>query len=323
MISSLVYRDHKQIGSNLPVESLAAARAEANTLLWIDLSNPTDDEVRAVLEQLFAFHPLAIEDCVSDSPSPKLEPYDEYLYLVMHALVAHEQHDFTVVELDLFLGKNYLVTYHRDPLAVLDATMEHYVKLPALPVRGPDRFAHTLLDKMVESYRPVMDRLHHKVEGIEEGVLGSIAADELFPKIISLRKQLSQIRRVIEPEREIIADLASGKQALIRSILVPYLRDLAEELERVDHQAAIWAEQLILSFRIYLNKTTHEANQGIRVLTGLTALTFPALIVGGWFGMNFSHMHELKAPYGYGLASALTVALTYATYLFMRRRKWL
>ncbi|HEU5077698.1 MAG TPA: magnesium transporter CorA family protein [Opitutaceae bacterium] len=323
MISSLVYRDQKQAGHNVPVESLAAIRAETNTMVWIDLAAPSEDEVRIVLQELFAFHPLAIEDCVSDSPSPKLEPYDEYLYLVMHALVADEKRDFHVVELDLFLGKNYLVTYHRDPLAVLDATIERYLKAPSLQVRGPDRFAHTLLDKMVESYRPVMDKLHQKVDRIEEGVLGSISADQLFPKIVSLRKQISQIRRVIEPEREIIADLSSGKQTLIRSILVPYLRDLAEELERVDHQAAVWAEQLILSFRIYLNKTTHEANQGIRVLTGLTALTFPALIVGSWFGMNFSRMHELKAPYGYALATALTIALTYATYLFMRRRKWL
>jgi magnesium transporter len=327
MITSLVYRDQKQVGRDVPVDTLAALRAEPNTLLWIDLADPTDAEVTEILQKLFGFHPLAIEDCVSDSPTPKLEPYEEYLYLVMHALGGGGgereggEKVFEKLELDLFLGKNYMVTYHRAALPVVAAARERFLKAPAQPVRGPDRFAHTLLDLMVDAYRPVMEELHHKIDQLEEGVLGSMPADELFPRIVSLRKQLSHIRRIVQPEAEIIGDLATGKHPLIRPAMVPYLRDLAGELTRIDHQAGGWAEQLILSFRIYLNKTTHEANEGIRVLTALTALTFPAILVGSWFGMNFQNMRELRPPYAYALAAAVTVALTLATWRFIAKRR--
>ncbi len=92
---------------------------------------------------------------------------------------------------------------------------------------------------------------------------------------------------------------------------------------RIDTQTEVWAEQLILSFRICLNKSSSEANSGIRVLTGITALSFPALLIGSWFGMNYKNMPELSWTGGYPLALSLTLAGTLATYLFMRRRKWL
>lgn len=323
MINILVYREHRLVAHNPPVDTLGALRAEAGVLLWVDLATPTPDEIKLVMEQTFQFHPLTIEDCVSDSPFPKLEPYDDYLYLVMHAVDYRETTAFKTTELDLFLGKNFLVTFHREPLKPIDGSMERFLKTPHAPVRGPDRFAHTILDYMVEAYKPALDNLRREIEQIEEGVLGSITPEELFPRVVALRKQLSQLRQIVRPQREIALELTHGKYRLIRSVIVPYLRDLAEELARIDTQAAAWSEQLILSFRIYLNKSSHEANEGIRVLTGITALTFPALLIGGWFGMNFSNMHELQEKFAYPCAAILTLALTFATWLFMRRRGWL
>lgn len=323
MISSLLYRDHKFSARNIDPNTLAAVRAEPGVMLWVELSAPTEEEVKTVLQGAFAFHPLAVEDCLSDSPFPKLEPYDEYLYLVMHAVDYGEKKEFRTTELDLFLGKNYLVTYHREALPAVETAMEKFAKNPAQLVRGPDRFAHTILDIMVEAYKPALDALRREIEHVESGVLGTISADELFPRVVALRKQLSRLRQIVRPQREIALDLAQGKHRLIRSVIVPYLRDLGEELTRIESQAAAWSEQLILSFRVYLNKSSHEANEGIRVLTGITALTFPALLIAGWYGMNFTNMHELSAHHGYPTAFLLTAALTFGTWLFMRRRKWL
>ena len=323
MISTLVYRDHKLSAYNVPAETLPALRAEPGVLLWVDLSDPTPEETKFVLETVFAFHPLAIEDCVSDSPFPKLEPYEDYLYLVMHAVDYADEHAFQTTELDLFLGKDYLVTYHRQPLHSVNASVERLQKTANQLVRGPDRFAHTILDFMVEAYKPALDSLRREIESVEEGVLHTMPAEELFPKVVHLRKQLSQLRQIVRPQRQIALDLAQGRHRLIRSVILPYLRDLSEDLGRIEAQAGAWAEQLILSFRLYLNKSSHEANEGIRVLTAITALTFPALVVAGWWGMNFSTMHELHVKHGYPVAFALVLAGTYATYLFMRRRRWL
>lgn len=322
MISSVLYRQKKLGERDASLQTLAAARNENDTVIWVNLSAPTELEVKQILEQLFGFHPLAIEDCVSDSPAPKLEPYDEYIYLVMHAVVEAPGHSFQPVELDIFIGKNHLVTYHREPLPFIDNVMVSLGQSPDQTVSGPDRLAQHVLDAMIESYRPLMENLRCQVERVEENVLGEISAEELFPKIVSLRKRLSRIRRVMQPEEDIIDELCNNQQPLIGKTISPYLRDLSQELHRIDAQAGAWGEQLILSFRLFLNKTTHEANEGIRVLTGLTAVTFPTLLVGSWFGMNFKNMHELKAPFGYPLAIAFTVCLTGATWLYMRRKRW-
>jgi len=323
MITLLVYRDGRLAATNPPFDTVPTLRADPGVLVWVDLATPTEEEIKLVLEQTFQFHPLTIEDCVGDSPFPKLEQYDDYLYLVMHAVDYGKQGSFQTTELDLFLGKNFLVTFHREPLRPIDSSIEKLQKTPNLLVRGPDRFAHTILDFMVEGYKPALDTLRREIEQIEEGVLGAITPSELFPRVVALRKQISQLRQVVRPQREIALELAQGKHRLIRSVIVPYLRDLAEELARIETQSAAWAEQLILSFRVYLNKSSHEANEGIRVLTAITALTFPTLLIGSWFGMNFSGMHELSPVYGYPLAFGLTLAATFATWFFMRRRKWL
>lgn len=323
MITTLVYRDARFVAHNSPTETLAALRAEPNVMLWADLAAPTEAETKLVLETVFAFHPLAIEDCVADSPFPKLEEYDDYLYLVMHAVDYSRADKFTTTELDLFLGKNFLVTFHRLPLKPVQAALDRYLKAPGTPVRGPDRFAHSILDLMVEAYKPALNELRQELEQIENGVLQQMGPDELFPRVGGLRKELSALRQIVRPQREIAAVLTQGKSRFIRPLIVPYLRDLTEELSRIESQAGAWAEQLILTFRVYLNKSGHEANLGIRVLTGITALTLPVILIGGWFGMNFERMHETEARYSYYVAFALMVAGTAGMLLFLRRKKWL
>jgi magnesium transporter len=325
MITTLVYRDTKFSAENPPVETLAALRADPGVMLWIDLSAPTEDEIKQVLEVTFAFHPLAIEDCVADTALPKIEDYGDYLYLVMHGVDYSQTAHFTTTELDLFLGRNFLVTFHRQPLKPVQAAIERFLRDPAKTVRGPDRFFHVILDLLVEAYQPALEQLRRGLERMEEGALRDLPAGELFPQVITLRKDLSRLRQIVRPQREVAAELAQGKGRFIRALIVPYLRDLTSELARIEGQATAWSEQIMLSFRIYLNKSGYEANQGIRILTGITAVTLPSILVGSWYGMNFEAMKhlELSARFGYITATALTLASTFGMLAFMRRRGWL
>lgn len=323
MITTLVYRDHKLAAHNPPVDSLASLRHDPAVMLWIDLADPTADEIKTVFEDLFGFHPLVIEDCVGDSPLPKLEAYDDYLYFVMHAVDYSKTDKFTTTELDLILGKNFLVTFHRQPLKPVQAAIDRSLRTPGLLVRGPDRFAHTLLDFMVDAYKPALEELRDELEAIESAVLANTNARDLFPRVVALRKELAQLRQIVRPQREVASELAQGKARLIRATILPYLRDLSEDLAHIENQAISWADQLILSFRVYLNKSSHEANEGIRALTALTALTIPPLLIGGWFGMNFSRMTELEGRFSYPLAAVFTLACIGGMAVFMRRKRWL
>lgn len=320
MITTLVYRDTKFAAPNPPVATLGALRAEPGVMLWVDLAASTEEEIKQVLHDVFGFHPLAIEDCVADSPLPKLEDYDEYLYLVMHAVDYSQTTHFTTTELDLFLGKNFLVTFHRQPLKPVEAALDRFRREPATPVRGPDRFLHVILDLMVEAYQPALVQLAKNLERMEEGALRDVPAEELFPQVIALRKDLSHLRKIVRPQREVANELAQSRGRFIRSHIAPYLRDLTGELVRIETQAAAWSEQVVLSFRIYLNKSGYEANQGIRVLTALTAITLPSVVVGGWYGMNFEFMPELMR--GYPWVIGATLGTTLLMVLFLKMKKW-
>ena len=325
MLTTLVYRDHRLSVQNPPLETLPALRADPNTVIWVDLSAPTQEETTAILEQLFALHPVVIEDCTSDSPFPKIDAFDNYLHLVMHAVDYSKTDKFTTTELDLILGKNFLVTFHHQPLRLVQQVLERYARTGTgvAPVRGPDRFAHTLLDHLAEGYQPALNELRRDLEDIEEDVLGHSSPRELFPKVVALRKDLNTLRQIVRPQRAVAIELAQGKPGFLRPPLLPYLRDLAEDFARIESQASAWGDQLILSFRVYLNKSSHEANEGIKVLTAITAVTTPPLIIGSWFGMNFRHMPELAQLWTYPLAAVITLASTGWLLLYLRRRRWL
>jgi magnesium transporter len=110
---------------------------------------------------------------------------------------------------------------------------------------------------------------------------------------------------------------------MIRPKLLPYFRDLRDNLARLDETAAGYHERLLMAFDIYLNKAAFEANEGIKFLTAITAITLPAVIIGGWYGMNFDHMPELKSPHGYIYASAAMLVSTLVMFLYLKKKKWL
>jgi len=310
------------VGRDLEVEALRLVRADKGLILWVDLDSPTDEEIKAVLEGVFQFHPLAIEDCVTPSSLPKIEDYEEYLFMVTHAVDYTRADKFATTELDLFLGRDYLVTFHRMPLRSVQTLSDRLVKNAGPGPRGPDRLAHTLLDLLVDNYAPVMAELSSELEELEEGVLAKISSEKLVAEILQVRTDFSRLRTIVRPQRDIIDRLARGDSKFIRAQLLPYFRDLRDNLARLEDTVSNYHERLMMAFDIHLNKAAFEANEGIKVLTALTAITLPAVLVGGWYGMNFEHMPELRSPHGYTYALGLTIVSTVAMAFYLKKKRW-
>jgi magnesium transporter len=323
MIRSFVFSEGKLVGRDLDTDALRLVRADKGLVLWVDLENPREDEIKMILEGVFQFHPLAIEDCVTPSSLPKVEDYEEYLFLVTHAVDFNRTEKFNTTELDLFLGKDYLVSFHRAALKSVQATMERCIKATGIVARGPDRLAHMVLDALVDNYKPVMDELHKELDEIEDNVLGTDTSKNLIPNLLEVRSEISHLRQIIRPQRDVVNRLTHGDSKIIRSLMLPYFRDLRDNLIRIDETAATYADQLLISFDLYLSKSDFQANEGIKALTALTAMTLPATLIGTWYGMNFEHMPELKSPYGYPTALIVTVVLTYVMWRWCKRRKWI
>src|SRR5512140_3868080 len=136
MIRSFVFSEGKLVGRDLELEALRLVGADKGLIVWVDLENPTDEEIKLILEGVFQFHPLAIEDCVTPSSLPKLEDYETYLFIVTHAVDFTRTEKFTSTELDLFLGREYLVTFHRTALRSVQSTIDRVTRTSGVIARG-------------------------------------------------------------------------------------------------------------------------------------------------------------------------------------------
>jgi magnesium transporter len=306
--------------------------ADTNLFLWVDLEDPTPEEIRLCLQDLFHFHPLAIEDCVAVTPSPKVEEYQPkegdqfapHLFLVMHA-VDYSRKDgvFATSELDFFLGKNFLVTFHRGPLKSIHTLEETCLKGTGTGARAPDRVAHTLLDSLVENYKPALDELALEISELEHEALEH-HRPAVLSKIIQVKKEVYHLRQIIGPQQEVLARFARGEFSLIRAHLVPYYRDVYDALFHISELAQTYTDSLTGILQIYLNISSNQTGEVVKFLTMITVITTPVMIVGTWYGMNYTkQMPEINSDYGYYWAIGLTLLSTVATFWWMKRKKWL
>src|SRR3989440_5773579 len=303
--------------------------ADTNLFLWVDLELPTPEETRFVLEDVFHFHPLSIEDCVMLSPSPKVEEYapkegdqfPPYLFMVIHA-VDYSRKDgvFATRELNFFLGRNFLVTYHEAPLRSVQATSDRCLKSTVHIARAPDRVAHTLLDSIVENYKPALDELSLEIGELEQQALQH-PTRETLNKILQVKKEGLHLRQIIGPQREVLARFARGEFKLIRAHLVPYYRNVYDALFHISELAQAYTDSLTGILQVYLNMSSNQTGEVVKLLTMITVITTPLMMIGTWYGMNFD-MPELKVRYGYELAVAVTGMTTAAHYWYFKKRKW-
>jgi magnesium transporter len=321
MIHSFIFSDGKLVGQDLELEALRLVRADKGLLLWVDLYNPTPEEIKALLEGVFQFHPLAIEDCVQPNSLPKVEDYEDYLFIVTHAVDFKRTEKFNTTELDLFLGKDYLVSFHTAPLRSVTAMIERITKNVGAGPRGPDRIAHTLIDLLVDNYAPVVDELRAELEELEEHVLALESVHKtLVSELLHVRNDFTRLRTIVRPQRDVIDRLARGDSKMIRPKLLPYFRDLRDNLARLEDTAAGYHERLLMAFDIFLNKATFEANEGIKFLTAITAVTIPVMVIGTWYGMNFRTMPELDNGYYWALGSMVVTTILMVIYL--KKKRW-
>lgn len=305
--------------------------ADTNLFLWVDLEDPTPEETKFYLEEVFRFHPLSIEDCVVENSSPKVEEYQPkeddhftpYLFIVIHAVDYSRQDGvFATSELNFFLGRNFLVTFHDSPLKSVSVAADRCVRGTVKAARAPDRVAHMLLDLIVDGYKPALDELSVEISELEEKVLIQPTRDTLN-KLIQVKKEVFHLRQIIGPQREVLARFASGEFKLIRPHLVPYYRDVYDGLFRIASLAQSYTDSLTGILQVYLSMSSNQTGEVVKLLTMITVITAPMMMVGTWYGMNFANMPELKMSHGYLLAVGLTAATTVLTFLYFKKRHWL
>ncbi len=331
MIRSLVFTTQGRLHSkDIEMFLMPTLLSDTTLFLWVDLEHPTPEETKYVLEDLFHFHPLSIEDCVTVSPSPKVEEYvpkeedrfSPYLFIVIHA-VDYSRKDgvFATSELNFFLGKNFLVTHHEVPIRSVSSTEEQAVKSTVHIARAPDRLAYTLLDSIVDNYKPALDELSLEIAEVEQSALQNPRKDTLN-RIIQIKKEVLHLRQIIGPQREVLARFARGEFKIIRGHIVPYYRDVYDALFQISELAQNYTDSLTGILQVYLNMSSNQTGEVVKLLTMITVITTPLMMIGTWYGMNFHDMPEVQWKHGYWVAATVTCLSTLATYWYFKKKKW-
>jgi len=323
MVHAFVFAEGKLVERNMDLSTIPLLLKDEGVHVWVDLENPTLEESKLVLEKIFQFHPLAIDDCLAPSHLPKVEEYDGYLFVVIHAVdfVRKEEH-FQTTELDLFLGKNYLVTWHRDPLSSIQATLDRCHRGGQF-ARGSDRVAHSILDALVDHYLPVLNEFGEEINEVETLVLEGGTQRAIVNRVVQLKREVLHLSKVIRPQREVINRFARGEFKIIRSQLIPYYRDIYDHLSRYNEMVEAFRDSLNGSMQLYLSMSSNQTSEVVKVLTLITVVTTPLTIVGTWYGMNFTNMPELHSPWGYPGAIVVTLVFTIGCIVYFKRKGWM
>jgi magnesium transporter len=296
---------------------------DPKVLHWIDLDSPTPEEAR-VLQDPFHFHPLAIEDCLEDLNYPKVDDYDTYILVVVHAVEFDEESgEFKTRELDMFVGPNYLVTHHEGPLKPITTARELCVRgyNLALP-RGVDFLTHQILDQLFENYVPNLNLLEERIETIQSDVFEASPTD-ILEEIFDLKRDVNQLRRICAPERELVHRLSRGEFTAIGPKATVYFRDIYDNLYRVVDATYQYHDMIQGLLDAHLSVVSNRLNETMKRLAAMGAVFAAVTVIAGIYGMNFEHMPELKWRFGYPLALGLMVVVSGALLYYFRRKEWI
>jgi magnesium transporter len=302
------------------VDEVKEAYAADTGVIWVDMVGRTP-ESDAVLRDVFGFHELAIEDVYKEHHRPKVEDYDDYLYLIVEGLAeGWTLQEVETFEVDIFVGKNFIVTHHGGELEV-KGTRESIVegKSDAL-TKGAAYVAHAIIDKVVDRIRPLGDRYMNMIDGIEANVL---AGEDELAKIVALTGGLQTLRRMIALQRDVVARLARAEFDEIPESSKPFFRDVHEHLAQLADALDVQRDELNAVFNAFHSLSAHRMNEIMRVLTLVSTVMLPLSFLAGVYGMNFDNMPETKTENGYFVLWGVMIAITGGMLFYFRKRRWL
>jgi magnesium transporter len=310
---------------NLTPTEMAQALDDPDGLLWVSLEQPTEVEIQSILHDTFHFHPLAIEDCQSAGyQTPKVDNFDAYLFIITHALRPDFPLDqLDTMELDCFLGQNYLVTSHlSSTMPPVQAVWELLERDERLTQRGADFLAHAILDRLVDEYLPLLDQMDDEIDRLEDRVLAQ-PKPVLLEQILSLKHSISTLRRIVAPQREVMNRLSRDDLPQIAPQNRIYFRDIYDHLVRLHDLSESVRDVIIGALDTYLSVTSNRLNEVMKALTIVSTIFLPLSFLAGVYGMNFDYFPELHWRYGYYMAWGLFMAIVGGMLWYFRRRGWI
>ncbi len=317
--------DEERVVEHDSLEAAFAAIA-AGKVTWVDMLGRNEENHALLGPTALDIHPLIIEDVFGDCVRPKIEDYQRYLYVLFHAPSSAPKDDdpdtLDLLEIDILLGQNWLVTHHAQTSKAMDTVWSEVVRNPRPLRKGAAWMAHAVLDRVVDDYLPLLDRIDESIDTLEQEVLGDRGADVL-QRIFAIKRQLQQLRRVSIHQKEVLYRLSRGEFDEIPEPLIPFFRDVHDHFVRVSDLADSYRDLVSGTFEAHLSVQSNKANSIMKTLTLATTLFMPLTFLAGVYGMNFEHMPELKDPRAYPVSLGVMVVIAIVVILLYKRKRWI
>jgi magnesium transporter len=292
--------------------------------VWIDLAGPTQDELQ-VLSDVFHFHPLAVEDALSEAHYPKIESYDGYLYLILHGIdYKQSETAFATHDTDFFVGANFLVTVHDGQTRSAASVRDVCTRNDQVLGEGTVALMHRIIDRMVDNYRPEVEELEEWLDELERRVFESPTRD-LVREILDVKRDVTGLRRIAIPQRDVVGRLARREFPIISDELAYRFRDVYDNLVRITDEALIFQDRVTSILEAHLSNVSYRLNEVMKVLTVITVIFMPLTLVAGLYGMNLHlpgvNNPDSPRPFWY-LIAGMTATVVIMLGVF-RRRGWI
>ncbi|MDB4975580.1 MAG: magnesium and cobalt transporter CorA [Myxococcaceae bacterium] len=294
---------------------------EQDGLIWLDLIAPTDADL-ALLGQRFRFHPLALEDCAHADQRPKCEEYGEYMFIVSQGFECPnlQLDEMRWYELHVFLGKNYVVTVHDTAIPGVEMVWKRVAGDAALMKKGADFLYYLMADRIVDDNFPILDQISDSLEKLEDDVLEN-PQNTTLSIIFALKSQLVLMRKILSPQRDVMALLSRRGDERVSERTALYFRDVHDHLARIVESIESNRDLLGNALEAYLSAQSQRTNEIMKALAILSAVFMPLTFITGFFGQNFEHLPFGSDKLMWSMVISC-VTLPGVLLLWFKHRKW-
>jgi magnesium transporter len=322
IVDCAIYENGVRRDGHVELEHAYDGRHEPGRFVWIGLYEPTEEEF-GTLQREFRLHPLAVEDAIHAHQRPKLEIYDDMVFMVLKT--ARYVDPTEVIELGevlVFLGEDFVITVRHGEASSLAGVRETLDADPKRLKHGPSSALHAILDKVVDDYQPAIAGLETDIDEVEEELF---SGERVNPaeRIYRLQREVLGFRRATAPLVEPIDKMARGHYLQIHPEVRDYFRDVNDHLIRVRDQLDAMHDLLSSSLAANLAQVAVRQNDDVRKISAWVAIAAIPTAIAGIYGMNFDHMPELRWELGYPAVLLLILAICTMLYFRFRRSGWL
>ena len=325
IVDCALYRDGVRVPLEVSSDDLGAvrdARRGDGDFVWVGLHDPDPKEMHRVAE-LFGLHPLAVEDALHAHQRPKLERYDDDLFLVLKTLWYVDELDAVETgEINLFLGRDFVVSVRHGEGTELGSARRDLEQRAELLSHGPSAVVYAICDRVVDGYEEVGAALEIDVDEIEASVFSQARTDDT-PRIYVLKREIAEMRRAVSPLKDPMMRFASGTVTGVPPESAPFFRDIHDHLVRVSEVIETLDSLLSTAFDAQLARIGVQQNEDMRKISAWVAIAAVGTLIAGIYGMNFKHMPELGSRYGYPGALLAMLLASVVLYRFFKKSGWL